>query len=86
MRAINLNPTNAEVEEMKRKIDPFNSGQFKLSQIEDLIRQRGKDQDSLQDVIEALKVFDNDRDGKIPIADFKKAMLNMGEKMSEEEL
>ena len=40
----------------------------------------------MQDVIDALKVFDNDRDGKIPMADFKKAMLNMGEKMSEDEL
>ena len=36
--------------------------------------------------MDALKVFDNDRDGKIPMADFKKAMLNMGEKMSEDEL
>ena len=26
VRAINLNPTNAEVEDMKRKIDPGNSG------------------------------------------------------------
>ena len=42
--------------------------------------------DSLQDVVDALKVFDNDRDGKIPVSDFKKAMLTMGEKMSEEDL
>ena len=26
VRAININPTNAEVEEMKKKIDPSNSG------------------------------------------------------------
>ena len=31
-------------------------------------------------------MFDNDRDGKIPVSDFTKAMLSMGEKMSEEEL
>ena len=86
VRAINLNPTNAEVEEMKKKIDPTNSGHFKLSSLENLIKERGKDQDSLQDVIEALKVFDHDRDGKIPLGDFKKAMLSMGEKMSETEL
>ena len=40
----------------------------------------------MQDVIDALKVFDNDRGGRIPVSDFQKAMLTMGEKMSEEEL
>ena len=47
VRAINLNPTNAEVEEMKKKIDPTNSGYFKLSALETLIKERGKDQETL---------------------------------------
>ena len=34
VRAININPTNAEVEEMKKKIDPSNSGQFTLEKLE----------------------------------------------------
>ena len=71
---------------MKKRIDPANTGVFKFQQLEELIKYRGKDTESLQDVIDALKVFDNDRDGKIPLSDFKKAMLSMGEKMSEEEL
>ena len=40
----------------------------------------------MQDLIDALKVFDSDHDGKISVKDFKNAMSNMGEKMSDEEI
>ena len=83
IRAINLNPTESEITELMRKIDPANSGQFDLSQLEQLIRTRGADIDTLQDIIEALKVFDTDRDGKISLDEFKYAMVNMGERMDE---
>ena len=37
-------------------------------------------------MIDALNVFDSDRDGKITIKDFKHAMISMGEKMEESEI
>ena len=37
-------------------------------------------------MIDALKVFDSDHDGKISVKDFKNAMSNMGEKMSDDEI
>lgn len=54
--------------------------------MEDLVRERGKDTDSLDDLIEALKVFDSDHDGKVTVEEFKYAMMNMGEKMQENEI
>ena len=86
VRAINLNPTQSEIEEMERKVDPGSSGQFNLTQLEQLIRTRGADIDTLQDIIEALKVFDTDHDGKISLDEFKYAMVNMGEKMDDLEI
>lgn len=86
VRAINLNPTENELVELCKRIDPQNTGQFSLQQLEEIIRQRGRDPDSLQDVIDALKVFDSDHDGKISIEEFLYAMTNMGERMSEEEV
>ena len=50
------------------------------------MRQRGRDPDSLQDVVDALKVFDTDHDGKISVEEFIYAMTNMGERMNEEEV
>lgn len=86
LRAINLNPTESELAELMKKIDPSNSGQFNLQQLENLVRTRGKDPDTLQDVIDALKVFDTDHDGKISTEEFLYAMTNMGEKMTEEQV
>lgn len=51
-----------------------------------MIRERGKDPDTLQDVIDALKVFDSDHDGKITVEEFTYAMVHMGERMSEQEI
>lgn len=48
--------------------------------------ERGKDTETLQDLIDALKVFDSDHDGKITVKDFKHAMMNMGEKMGDQEI
>ena len=86
IRAINLNPSEAEIIEMMKKVDPNSSGQFNLQSLENLIRHRGKDPDSLQDVIDALKVFDSDHDGKISVSEFTYAMTNMGEQMNAQEI
>lgn len=86
IRALNLNPTETEIVSMMKKIDPQNNGSFNLKALEELVRERGPDQDSLQDLIDALKVFDSDHDGKITIEEFKYAMMNMGEQMKEPEI
>ena len=48
--------------------------------------ERGKDKETLQDLVDALKVFDTDHDGKIIVKDFKHAMMTMGERMNEREI
>ena len=86
VRAINLNPSNNEVQDMIKKIDPNGTGQFNLKQLEQLIRERPKDTETLNDVKEALNVFDTDHDGLITVDEFKFAMTNMGEQMDENEV
>ena len=45
-----------------------------------------KDVDTVEDLIEQFKHLDRDKDGFIPIPEFKQYMLNMGGKMSAEDL
>jgi len=69
---------------MKSKVDPDSKkGYFELPVLEKVVQDRGKDKEGLNDLIEALKVFDSDHDGKITVRDFKHAMMTMGEKMGE---
>ena len=86
VRAINLNPSEQEIVEMMKKVDPHSAGQFDLTSLENLIRERGNDPDTLDDVITALRVFDTDKDGKISVEEFTYAMVNMGERMTEQEI
>ena len=72
---------------MQNKVDPNNkSGYFTCEAIEKVINERGKDSETLQDLVDALKVFDSDHDGKITVTDFKHAMMTMGERMGEREI
>ena len=45
-----------------------------------------KDVDTVEDLMEQFKHLDRDKDGFIPIPEFKQYMLNMGSKMSAEDL
>lgn len=71
---------------MQSKVDPKGTGSFTLETLEQVVQERGKDKESLQDLVDALKVFDSDHDGKITVRDFKHAMMTMGERMGEQEI
>ena len=71
---------------MQHKVDPKSSGTFNCEAIEKVINERGKDSETLSDLVDALKVFDSDHDGKITVTDFKHAMMTMGERMGEREI
>ena len=86
IRALNLNPTEDEITMLKDQVDPKRHGFFSLPALEKAVQERGKDKETLDDLIDALKVFDNDHDNKISIKDFKHAMQTMGERMEEQEI
>ena len=88
VRALNLNPTETEILDMIKRVDPSGTGSFGLKQLEDLIREKEKDKevDSLKDLIDALNVFDSDHDGILSVEEFKHAMITMGEKMQDHEI
>ena len=71
---------------MKAKVDPQETGSFTIDLLEKVVQERGKDKETLQDLVEAFKVFDSDHDGKITVRDFKHAMMQMGEKMTEKDI
>ena len=47
---------------------------------------RGKDSDVIEDILEALRTFDSDEDGRITVEEFIYAMTNMGDKMTADEV
>ena len=88
LRALNLNPTEAEVLDMIKRVDQQGIGSFGLKSLEDLVKEKEKsaNPNAFKELVEALKVFDSDKDGLLSAEEFKHAMMNMGEKMQEYEI
>ena len=56
--------------------------------MEDLIKEKEKESNpnAFKELVDALKVFDSDKDGILSADEFKQAMMSMGEKMQEYEI
>ena len=55
VRGLNLNPADAEVNEMIKEVDPNSVGQFDQNSLISLIARRPKQQETLEEMIEALR-------------------------------
>ena len=73
---------------MIKKVDLNGVGSFGLKQLEDLIKEKSKEANpnAFKELVEALRVFDSDKDGILSAEEFKHAMMSMGEKMQEYEI
>jgi len=48
-----------------------------------IVDRKLKDTDTLDELVEALKIFDTDRDGKLLVPEMRWAMTKLGEQMDE---
>lgn len=84
VRAIGKNPTEADIEEMKKEI---NMDSFDLTAFEDLMKSRiNEDNNSMEKLGEAFKTLDQDEKGFIPCEKLKHILTSQGEKLSEDEI
>ncbi|TNV75241.1 hypothetical protein FGO68_gene2484 [Halteria grandinella] len=92
VRGLNFNSSDAEVNEMIKEVDPNGIGQFDQNSLISLIARRPKVNETLEDMIEALKLIsdqqdERDRDkAKLTLAQFKLILMSLGEKMSEHQI
>ena len=94
LRALDMNPTQADVKDMEREVDPNDTGSFDQMNLISLIARRPRQIDSLEDMKEAIKVLapqneDEEADDKrlkIGVETLKYSMGAYGEKMAEHEI
>ena len=63
VRGLNFNPSETEVGEMIRDVDPEGRGSFNQNALCSLIARRPKQEDTLEDIVEALRVITDEGGG-----------------------
>ncbi|KAL0482926.1 calmodulin, partial [Acrasis kona] len=86
MRALGSNPTQSELQDLIKELDPQKSGKIDFGQFLDAMAKGFRAPDTEEQIRDAFRIFDKDNSGTITVDDLKHIMLNLGEKLTQEEV
>ena len=83
LRWLNFNPTEQEMSDYVLKYDSASRNQITLENVLDIVNQKVLEPDTIDEFVEAAKVFDPDQDGKIEVSELRWAMSTLGDKLDD---
>mmetsp|Transcript_27214 Transcript_27214/g.75835 ORF Transcript_27214/g.75835 Transcript_27214/m.75835 type:complete len:150 (-) Transcript_27214:81-530(-) len=86
MRSLGQCLTEAELQDMITAVDLDGTGSIDFEEFAALMVRRPRDENPEKELIEAFGIFDKDADSAIGLADMRKEMENLGERMTVEEI
>ncbi|KAI3975347.1 hypothetical protein MKX01_018789 [Papaver californicum] len=86
IRSMDQNPTEEELQEMMREVDVNGNGTIEFVEFLNIMGRKMKEADAEDELKEAFKVFDKDQNGYISANELRHVMINLGEKLTDEEL
>ncbi|KAH8382762.1 hypothetical protein KR009_005164 [Drosophila setifemur] len=86
MHSVAQEPSKVEMQDIFNEIDPDRSGELYFSDFLYVMSQRYANMSPEDEIIAAFRVFDKEGTGLINETEFRYIMMNLGEKMSEEEV
>ncbi|KAF3663584.1 Calmodulin-3 [Capsicum annuum] len=86
IRSLDQNPTEEELQEMINEVDGNGNGTIEFTEFLNLMAKKIKETDGEEELKEAFKVFDKDQNGYISATELRHVMINLGEKLTDEEV
>ncbi|XP_059439246.1 calmodulin-like protein 8 [Corylus avellana] len=86
IKSLNQNPTEEELRSMIKEVDADGNGTIEFGEFLNLMARKMKESDAEKELKEAFKVFDKDQDGYISPNELRHVMINLGERLTDEEV
>ena len=86
MRSLGQNPTDAEVQDIINEVDVDGSGSMEFPEFCIMMVKKMSETDTENEVREAYRVFDKDKDGFITRDEMKMIFAALPERLSQEEI
>eukprot|EP00092_Neocalanus_flemingeri_P064491 GFUD01078270.1.p1 GENE.GFUD01078270.1~~GFUD01078270.1.p1 ORF type:complete len:149 (-),score=68.59 GFUD01078270.1:71-517(-) len=86
MRAMGQNPTEDELLNLVMEVDVDGNGTIDFPEFLDMMKKKAHEVDEGEDLREAFKIFDRDRDGYIDMKELKSVTNMLGNMLTKEEV
>ncbi|WOH08514.1 hypothetical protein DCAR_0727955 [Daucus carota subsp. sativus] len=86
IRSLDQNPSEEELQDIITEVDADGNGTIEFVEFFNLMSNKIKEIDVEEELKEAFKVFDKDQNGFISASELRHVMIDLGEKLSEEEV
>ena len=83
LRWLGFNPTEEELIKYKKEYDKRDDDIIKLDNVMKIVAKKSQEPDTIEEFIEAAKIFDHDQDGKIEVTELRWAMTKLGDIMKD---
>jgi len=86
MRSMGQNPTEDEVLELVMEVDLNGDGTIDFNEFLEMMKKKSGEEDVMEDLREAFRMFDKNKDGFIDLTELKKVTALLGTTLSKDEL